>query len=70
MKEEIENLKKVTEILVTKMDAGLGLAQREGHCNNSPDNFRDKGDGPNLRPHKGKSKVLMGRKRSTQPKMH
>lgn len=42
----IQMLKKVIELLVTKVDAALGLAQGQGHAISSLSNMRDKGDGP------------------------
>lgn len=42
MREEFGNLKKAVEILITRVNAGLSLAQGQGHYNNRSNNLRNK----------------------------
>lgn len=59
IKEEIQKLKKVIDLLVTNVDEGLGLAQGQCVFVFGHPEMRDKGDGP-IVPNKGKAIMSMG----------
>lgn len=68
IKEEIQTLKKVINLLVTKVDEGLGLAQGQCVFVSGHPEMRDKGDGP-IVPNKGKAIMSMGQIYKAQPKL-